>query len=54
MDANLKEVAFALYCKKCVNRELEGYEDPCNRCLEIPARPGTSVPECYKEEKNGR
>lgn len=51
MNNSFKEVAFALYCPKCVHKELEGYKLPCNECLEVAARPGTSVPEEYKEDK---
>jgi hypothetical protein len=51
MEVNLKEVVFALYCPKCVNKELEGFKDPCNECLEVPMRDGTSVPEKYEEGK---
>lgn len=49
MNNNLKEVAFALYCGKCENKDLEGYKSPCNECLEVPMREGTSVPEYYVE-----
>ena len=52
---NYKEVAFALYCPTCKNKELEGFKSPCNECLEVPMRDGTSKPEKYEEEKkNGR
>jgi len=54
VNNSFKEVAFALYCPKCEYKELEGYKSPCNECLEVPARPGTNVPEEYKEDKNGR
>lgn len=53
MNNNNKEVAFALYCPKCEHKDLEGFMSPCNECLEIPMRNGTSVPENYKEAKNG-
>lgn len=54
MDRNYKEVAFALYCGKCKSKELEGFKSPCNECLETPMREGTSVPEKFEEDKNGR
>lgn len=47
MNNSLKEVAFALYCKTCKSKDLEGYKSPCNECLETPMREGTSVPENY-------
>lgn len=55
MENSNKEVAFALYCGKCENKELEGFKSPCNECLEVPVRDGTTVPEKYKEggKKNG-
>jgi len=54
MDNNFKEVAFALYCPRCVNKDLEGFKSPCNECLEVSMRPGTSKPEKFEEDKNGR
>lgn len=51
MDRNLKEVAFAMYCKRCKNHDLEGFKSPCNECLEVPMREGTSKPEKYEERK---
>ena len=54
MDNNFKEVAFALYCPRCKCKELEGFKPPCNECLEVPMRAGTSKPEKFEEDKNGR
>lgn len=51
MEAHNKEVAFALYCPRCVNKDLEGFKSPCNECLEVPMRPGTSKPENFEEDK---
>ena len=51
MDENLKEVVFHVYCKKCKHMRLKGWEEPCNSCLEIPAREGTVVPENFEEKE---
>lgn len=29
-----KEVRYDKWCELCKHAELEGYEDPCNECLE--------------------
>ena len=29
-----KEVYFCNYCKKCVHYEKDGFEDPCDECLQ--------------------
>lgn len=52
MNNSLKEVNFALYCKQCENSELEGFKSPCNECLEVPMREGSSKPDKYEKKKN--
>ena len=51
MEGFVKEVAFAMYCKKCENHDLEGFKEPCNSCLDVPAREGTSKPIKFVEAK---
>lgn len=51
MYSSNKEVNFALYCKTCKDKDLEGFKSPCNECLEVPMREGTSVPVNYENEK---
>ena len=50
-ENNTRFVEFDIYCKKCEYRNLEDFKDPCNECLEEPARIGTNIPLCYKEKK---
>jgi hypothetical protein len=52
MDSFNKEVNFALYCKTCEHKDLEGFKSPCNECLEVPVREGTSKPEKYEAIKD--
>ena len=42
-------VDFEFYCKTCKYKNLNEVEDPCNRCLDIPARDNSKKPEYYKE-----
>lgn len=28
-----KECLFGFYCNKCVNKDLDEHEEPCNECL---------------------
>jgi len=51
MNSEFKEVNFALYCPSCEHAELEGYKSPCNECIMIPMREGTSKPEKYEANK---
>ena len=37
------------YCDSCKNKNLSEVKDPCNMCLDIPARDNSKVPEYYKE-----
>ena len=52
MDSCFKEVNFALYCKTCEHKDLEGFKSPCNECMEVPMREGTSKPEKYEAIKD--
>ena len=36
IESEYKEVYFDRYCPVCKNKELEGYETPCEECLENP------------------
>ena len=52
MDVYKKEVNFAKWCKECKYKDLEGFKSPCNECLEVPAREGTTKPENYEGIKD--
>ena len=47
MEDSTKFVDFGTYCKTCKNEGKTADEEPCDRCLEVPAREGTEVPECW-------
>ena len=36
MENLYKEVHYDEYCKTCKHKEEEGYETPCEECLDIP------------------
>lgn len=55
MIGDKKIVEFEKYCPTCKyfnttrNEETQENEEPCNECLEIPARTDSRRPECYEE-----
>ena len=51
MDSNNHLVDFYKYCQICIHWEKEGGEEPCNKCLSIPARENSRKPEYFKEVK---
>ena len=46
-----KMVDFHIYCMRCKNKDQPEEKDPCDMCLAVPAREGTSKPLCFEEEK---
>lgn len=51
MDGDMKIVDFQEYCETCQYQSKKEYEEPCDECLSIPARPNSHKPEKYKEKK---
>ena len=51
MDDNMKEVEFFKYCGTCKYSANKAHEDPCNECLEFPARYGTEKPFNYEKSE---
>ena len=49
-NSEYKEVDFKSYCDKCKHRDIHEKMDPCNDCLEIGMREGTSKPEYFEEK----
>lgn len=45
MDVNNFFVDFNTYCETCKHKDLEGFKDPCNDCIQVPVRESTRVPE---------
>lgn len=43
----LMEVRFDVFCQSCKHYKKEGYEDPCNECLEYPMLANTAKPLNY-------
>lgn len=44
-----KIVPFDEYCPKCKYAKRDEHLDPCNECLDYPAREGSEVPEKFEE-----
>lgn len=49
-DNDNKIVAYEKYCKKCKHLGKKDYEEPCNECLENPARSGSEVPANFEKK----
>jgi len=47
-----KEVYFGDYCKKCVNKNVEETEDPCNECLTSPVNLYSHKPIKFEDEND--
>ncbi len=54
MGNNTKFVDFEEYCKTCEHEKKKDIEDPCNECLDICAREGSSKPERWEAKRNER
>lgn len=50
MDENYQEVRFDQYCQKCKHQRTAEWEDPCNECLECPARLDSNIPERFEKK----
>lgn len=48
MDDNTKLVDFALYCPMCKHNGKKESEEPCDECLEVPARRNSHKPERWE------
>jgi len=53
MDDKTKFVPFDYYCPKCKWAKRDEHLDPCNECLDYPAREGTEVPMKFEEASKG-
>lgn len=51
MQSKDKIVAFHEYCYKCKHRDLYGYEEPCNECLNNPTNVNSRKPVKYEEDE---
>lgn len=53
--ARMREINFNKYCALCKYRDLKESQEPCNTCLETPAKDELDAyPDCYepKDEVN--
>lgn len=50
-EESLKFVEFDQFCPSCKHWKVNVGDEPCNSCLETPARPGTIFPEYYDGNK---
>lgn len=48
MEDSKKFTAYWDYCKQCVHKDKDDTDEPCNTCLEVPARFGTKKPYKFK------
>lgn len=44
------EVDFKKYCAKCVHRNLNEAQEPCNTCLDYPLNQDSTKPINFKEK----
>lgn len=50
-EFNMKEVFFNQYCNTCVYKDLEVFDEPCDECLNVPARANSHKPLMYIKNK---
>jgi hypothetical protein len=43
-------VDYFIYCPTCKHKEKNGWDDPCNECMETPVRKNTTKPAMYEKE----
>lgn len=41
-------VDYFIYCKSCKHKDKNGWDDPCNECMETPVRKHTTKPAKYE------
>lgn len=50
MIDDMKIVEFNDYCGRCKYSDTDPWDDPCDECLNTPARPNSRRPLNFKEE----
>ena len=50
MERNYKIVSFYTYCQTCKYKDNSDDDTPCDECLKVPARLGTTKPERWKSK----
>ena len=51
-ENEFKEVRFDIYCAKCKHAGTLECQDPCNDCLDWPAREQTEKPLFFEEKES--
>lgn len=51
MIDDTKLVDFHDYCERCKNFDEDPWDDPCDECLNTPARPNSHKPINFKEKE---
>lgn len=51
MEENMKIVEFEAYCHTCKHEKVDDFEDPCNDCLNCPARQYSHKPINWEEKE---
>lgn len=54
MSNDIRLVDFETYCEICRHKDRKEAKDPCNECLDICAREGSSKPERWEGKGVGR
>ena len=49
-DTTMREARFDIYCNSCKYRDLPGFEDPCDECLNTPGVEDTRRPFHHKKD----
>lgn len=51
MEIKERMVEYFKYCPTCKHKDLNGWEDPCNDCLDNPVNVGTDKPVKYEKKE---
>ena len=49
MESKEKEARYDIYCDSCEHKNLPGFEDPCNDCLNEPSNEDSHKPVFHKK-----
>lgn len=51
MENNLHLVEFDKWCESCKHKNRKDTEEPCDSCIEVPARPDSRKPERWEADE---
>ena len=52
MEENMKLVDFNKWCDSCKHKNVKETDEPCDSCLEVPARQYSTKPEKYEHHSS--